>query len=251
MTYSASATLDAAKSRVGFHEGPNNENPFSLWQYGQSHNPWCASFQCWAQYQGGYRFIGCTYGDKGEAYTPTEKLRAEQQGTWRDKTWRAQPGDAVLYDWGNNGVIDHVEIVLFDDGVKLITIGGNTSDAVMYRTRDRTYVAGFWALSQDPQAAPPIDLAEIAKIVEWHQFVKEHELYEGMAASNVITTLNRFLVALGWMIEPKNMNVYGKPTVAGVRHMKTALHAKYPTMDHDGTHLGAQAADALLAPKAA
>lgn len=244
MTFDGLAAVAWAKSQVGFREGHNNQNPYSLWQYGNAYNPWCASFQSMAQYEGGYRFVGCTYGERGEAYTPTEKLRAQQQGTWRDKNWRAAPGDAVLFDWGNNGLIDHVELVVFDDGNRIITIGGNTSDSVLYRTRDRQFVAGFWAVTQDASQAPaPVDLAAIKKITDWRNKVAATPLHEG-DHGNTVAILNQLLIALGWMVEPKNMNVYGKPTVAGVRHMKTAL--KFD--DKDGKKFGGPAADALLAP---
>lgn len=155
MTYDAGKSIEIAKSFLGYHEGANNNNQFSAWQGLNPNNPWCASFACYCACNAGFAFpANSTFGVKGEAYTPTMKLRAQQAGYWRDKTWRAQPGDFVEYDWGNDGLIDHVEIVIADDGVHLVTIGGNVSDAVSYRTRDRTYVAGFVALSQAGQSAP-------------------------------------------------------------------------------------------------
>ncbi len=157
MTYHADRAVATAKSYLGYHEGANNSNPFSVWQGLDDNNPWCASFTCYCSVEGGgYRFpANSTFGYKGEAYTPTTKLRAQQEGIWRDKWWRSAPGDHVLFDWGNNGLIDHVELVIADDGTKIVTIGGNTSNGVYYRTRDRHYVAGFVGLSQSPQAAPP------------------------------------------------------------------------------------------------
>ncbi len=154
MTYNAEASVVVAKSYVGYHEGRNNYNIFSPWQGLNPYNPWCASFTCYCSVQGGgYRFPdNSTFGYKGEAYTPTTKIRAQQEGIWRDKWWRAAPGDHILFDWANNGLIDHVELVIYDDGTNIVTIGGNTSDAVLYRKRDRHYVAGFVALSQSPQA---------------------------------------------------------------------------------------------------
>lgn len=242
MAYVKEQAVAWAKTQVGFHEGPRNRNPYSLWQYGNSYNPWCASFQCMAQYMGGYRFVNCSYGERGEAYTPTEKLRAQQQGTFRDKWFRAEPGDAVLFDWGNNGQIDHVEVVIYDDGNHIITIGGNTSDSVAYRTRDRAYVAGFWALSQDPQAQPvitPAQLAAIKKLADWKARVTLKPLELGDRGRDV-KILNDLLVAKGLLV--KTGVAYGKATRAGVHHLKIAK--KLPNTD--GTHFGGPAATALL-----
>lgn len=244
MAYVKENAVAWAKTQVGFHEGPNNKNPYSLWQYGNSYNPWCASFQCMANYMGGYRFVGCSYGEKGEAYTPTEKMRAQQQGTFRDKSFRALPGDAVLYDWGNNGLIDHVEIVLYDDGNHLITIGGNTSDSVAYRTRDRAYVAGFWALSQDVQAKPvitPADLVAIKKLLEWKKRVTENPLKFGEKNRPLDTlTLSKLLIAKGLLVKPSK--VYGPAIREAVHHLKTAK--KLPNTD--GKVFGGLAAVAIL-----
>src|SRR5690242_1621275 len=99
MTYNADGSVAVAKSFLGYHEGANNYNMFSAWQGLNPYNPWCASFTCYCAYEGGgYRFPdNSTFGEKGEAYTPTMRDRAVQEGIWRDKWWRAQPGDFVEY----------------------------------------------------------------------------------------------------------------------------------------------------------
>lgn len=156
MSYVPDLAVAVAKSFIGYREGYNNSNMFSVWQGLDDNNPWCASFTCYCSWHAGYRFpTNNTFGERGEAYTPTTKQRALEEGLWHTKEWRAQPGDHVLFDWGNNGLIDHVELVVWDDGNKIITIGGNTSNGCYYRTRDRTYVAGFYALSQSSQVAAP------------------------------------------------------------------------------------------------
>lgn len=248
MTYSGAATVAWAKTQVGFHEGWNNYNPYSAWQYGGPNNPWCASFQCMAQYMGGYRFKGCTYGDKGEAYVPTEALRAQAQGTWRDKYWRAEPGDAVFHDWEGNGEFDHVSIVVYDDGKYLLTIGGNTSDAVAYRTYDRSSVVGFWALSQDPQAIPDVkqltaaEWKAIKQLVAWKDRVCKTALRQGDTNSDTLI-LNNLLVKLGFMVVSNN--TYWKATRSAVYNFKR-VRGMSNTI---GYTFGCEAATEILSPK--
>lgn len=157
MSYSPVAAIEWASKLIGFHEGPNNSNPFSVWQGIDNNNPWCASFACEAVVEaGGYRFpANSTFGVKGEAYVPTLAERAKQEGLWRDRSYHGRAGDLVMYDWQGDGVLDHVEIVLTDDGTTLHTIGGNTGDAVAARTRNKNSVGSFYALSESAQVELP------------------------------------------------------------------------------------------------
>lgn len=157
MSYHVDQQLAGANRDVGYHEGDNNANRYSLWQYGSAYNSWCASASSyWAAQDGGFRFPDyCTYGWKGESYCPTFITRMEQMGVWHDKTHRAQRGALIFYSWNGDAIADHVETVWLDDGNKIITIGGNTSDGVYFRTRDRTYVLGFGELSEAGQVYVP------------------------------------------------------------------------------------------------
>lgn len=157
MGYNAIAALAWAAERIGFHEGPDNSNPFSVWQGLDNNNPWCASFVSEAVCEGGgYRFPpNSTFGWKGEAYVPTMKQRAEQEGLWRDRSYIGRAGDLVCYDWQGDGELDHVELVVADDGTTLRTIGGNTGDAVQGRSRNKNNVGGFYALSHSSQVELP------------------------------------------------------------------------------------------------
>jgi len=155
MTFSPVGSVQEAQADVGFQEGHNNSNPYSEWQYGNRYNPYCNSAVCYWAYLAGFRFWSdCTYGEKGEAYTPTYAIKARNHGVWRDKWWRAHPGCDVEFDWGNNGLIDHVEKVVADDGTTVITIGANTGNGVYYRRRDRQYISNFVALTEAGQTAP-------------------------------------------------------------------------------------------------
>lgn len=152
--YYPDLAVKEAEADVGFVEGNNNYNPYSDWQYGNPWNPYCNSATSYWSWLAGFRFwSNCTYGEKGEAYTPTYAIKAREHGVWRDKWWKAHPGDDVEFDWGNNGLIDHVEKVVADDGTTVITVGGNTGNGVFYRRRDRAYISNFVALSEAGQTA--------------------------------------------------------------------------------------------------
>lgn len=152
MSYDPQRSIDVAKSFLGYHEGANNYNQFSPWQGLAPNNPWCASFVSYCAVAGGLEFPDyCTFGTRGDSYCPTFKTDAERWGLWRERYWHPTAGDFVLYDWQNDGVLDHIEMVLNDDGTNLVTIGGNVGNAVAYRTRNRANVGGFIALSESGQ----------------------------------------------------------------------------------------------------
>lgn len=171
MSYDPQVEIETAKSFLGYHEGANNYNQFSAWQGLNPNNPWCASFTSYCAVAAGLAFPPfCTFGTKGDAYCPTFKTDAQRWGTWRERYWHSAPGDFVLYDWGNDGVLDHIEIVLNDDGTNLVTIGGNVSNAVAYRARSRANVGGFIALSESgqvvvkPKVEPMLNLHLAARL---------------------------------------------------------------------------------------
>lgn len=162
MTWSPAQAVAIARQWVGFHEGPANKNPFSLWQYGNSYNPWCDSFVCYCAFQAGYRFPSYSgSGIKGDYNVGSHHYHAVRQGIWRTAAYRAAPGDLVVLNFNQQD--QHIEMVIGDAGGNVATIGGNTGDSVLYRTRYRGNVGGFIALTQDHQQAPdrPVQPKEI------------------------------------------------------------------------------------------
>lgn len=154
------ASLAALESQSGYHEGPNNENDFTKWQTDDAWSgaAWCDSFAQWgAAGNGGFVWQDtCQFGPKGDAYCPYTVRHAQDFGLWVDKSSAAQPGWQILFDWTGDGVADHIGTVVEDRGDgRIVTIEGNTSDAALYRLRDRTYVLGFVALTDDAPAPPP------------------------------------------------------------------------------------------------
>lgn len=173
MTFVPRVMVANAQRDVGYHEGGNNWNPYSLWQYGVANNPWCDSAVCKWAYDAGYRFpTYSAWGAKGEMNVGVHHRHAVQEGIWRDRSYIASPGDLVVLNFGQED--QHIEMVLADAGGNVATIGGNTSDQVMYRTRFRYQIDGFIALtkSAQAQAGSPVQPKEV--------------LHMGMTAGRVI-----------------------------------------------------------------
>jgi hypothetical protein len=160
VTFSFDAYLDEARSwaEIGFHEGRNNYNPFSFWQYGDYYQPWCASYVSYCAYKAGFRWKGDfgPNGERGDNNVGRMRLHAIRDGWWQPSWWRATPGAPVLLTFG---VPDqHVEIVLSDEGDRILTVGGNTGDRCAFRIRYRHNVIGFVDLRKANQHAstPPV-----------------------------------------------------------------------------------------------
>lgn len=119
--------LDEAISHIGKKESPANSNicQFSKW-YGIT-GPWCAMFVSYC----GVR-VGLTAFDRSSrwAYCPymvADALAGRNGLRARGRNEAPQPGDIVLFDWGGDGVADHVGI--FEKGTRssFTSIEGNTS----------------------------------------------------------------------------------------------------------------------------
>jgi hypothetical protein len=141
---------DIARSYVGVKENPPNTNRvlFSQW-YGMV-GPWCLMFVT-------YCFVksGSTAFKRGSkwAYCPFMLNDARAgRGLTIVPANQATKGDIVLYSWRQNGVADHVGIVLtpVDKNGNFQNCEGNTSissddngGSVMIRTRNTRSVIAF------------------------------------------------------------------------------------------------------------
>lgn len=142
--------LAIARQYVGVKENPPGSNRvmFSDW-YGIV-GPWCAMFVTYCFVKAGSKTF-----DRGHrwAYCPYLLDAARHnQGLTVVHEDAAETGDIVLYDWNNDGVADHVGIVVTPPhgGVSLIALEGNTgvgadSDGgeVMVRQRSTMNVIAF------------------------------------------------------------------------------------------------------------
>ena len=147
MANTAASVLSVARRELGYsrYNDPEAGTKYGRWYakdhgsyYGTTGVPYCAMFVSWVFSQAGATCAGLP-----EAYCPYIRNKARSAGAvLADKT-RAQPGDVILFDWGTDGVEDHVGIVEANFGSYVQTIEGNVSGCVARRTRywsDVTYV---------------------------------------------------------------------------------------------------------------
>lgn len=132
MSNDSSSVLSVARGEIGYDRfrDPQAGTKYGRWYagkvgepyYGESGVPYCAMFVSWVFDRAGASCAGIP-----GAYCPYVERDAKRAGRTVAKA-SAQPGDVVLFDWGGDGVADHVGIVEANNGSYLTTIEGNTSD---------------------------------------------------------------------------------------------------------------------------
>lgn len=125
----ANAVLNVASHEVGYVEGGGADgrsgNLTKYWAelaptfQGQ---PWCAAFQRWVDLHAAAPDLPVAQ----PYYCPSLVTYARQHGLW-DTSGRYAPGDLVFFSWAQDGVAQHIERVVADDGRMMTTIGANTS----------------------------------------------------------------------------------------------------------------------------
>ena len=112
-----------ALSQVGNVGG----QPYWSWYGFSSRVEWCACFVSWCSEQCGYIESGVM---PKHSYCPTGVEWFRSRGQWQDRNSIPAPGSIIYFDWGGDGVADHVGIVESCDGSIVYTIEGNANDAV-------------------------------------------------------------------------------------------------------------------------
>lgn len=123
--------LAIARAEIGVKEHPasSNDGPrVRTYQKvtGAYRQPWCASFTAWA-----YREAGQPLKGFNTAYVPSYVDSARARRNWLTvvSAMDARPGDFACFDWGRDGVADHIGIVNTPPGrgVTFTAVEGNTS----------------------------------------------------------------------------------------------------------------------------
>lgn len=121
-----------AKNEIGASDGQK----YWSWYGFTTHQEWCACFVSWCGEQAGLidsgampRFSLCS---DGVAWF-------QSQGKWQAAGNTPTAGSLIFFDWGGDGVSDHVGIVEKCENGIVYTIEGNTSTSV-----DGERVRGVW-----------------------------------------------------------------------------------------------------------
>lgn len=100
--------------------------PYWSWYGFSSRVEWCACFVSWCANECGYIDAGII---PKFSYCPTGVDWFKGAGLWQDRGYSPQPGDIIFFDWGSDGVSDHVGIVESSDENTVFTIEGNAGDS--------------------------------------------------------------------------------------------------------------------------
>ncbi len=114
----AKKVLTIAASQLGISESPAGTNrvKYNEW-YGVNGIPWCATFVSWVLDKAGLTELRGLQNECGSAFCPYIEKYYRQQGRWQGIP---PVGAIVLFDWGGDGVSDHIGFVEL-----MISKGGN------------------------------------------------------------------------------------------------------------------------------
>ena len=115
------------------------------WYGFSSRVEWCACFVSWCADQCGYIESGVM---PKHSYCPTGVEWFRSRGQWQDRNSIPAPGAIIYFDWGGDGIADHVGIVESCDGSTVYTIEGNANNAckqLSYAVGDRR-ILGYGVL---------------------------------------------------------------------------------------------------------
>lgn len=135
----------AKKEFEEFEEKTANEK-IKIYVNGEKWEPWCADFVSWIYKEAGQEFKNPNSGGWRIPGIWTLREYFERESRWREpNTYQPQVGDVVIY---NNGVFGgHTNIVVFSNGNKIKTVGGNENNQVLLQSfewTDKKYgVVGF------------------------------------------------------------------------------------------------------------
>lgn len=168
-------TAALAVRQAGFKGRPNQYSEWFSSKYNAPfrNSAWCAMFVTWVMMTGGLvpqtgAFASC----------PLWVSALKKKGKFV-KT--PEPGHLVFYDWDNDGVADHVGIVLkVLDAHTIATVEGNTTkngrpNSVATQTRSMSDVLGFGVVSY----------AAVSNKVKWYTVKKGDTLSKVGALYNV------------------------------------------------------------------
>lgn len=165
MANTATAVLNEAGKHVGVSGRPNAFTRDYASRHGDAflRAAWCDMFVTYTARKAGAAKAVLPSGDR--AYTPWhaadfKEMDRAYPGTVANVKEHAKPGCVLFFDWnGSNDIpdVDHVGYVVknLGDG-RVITLEGNTGDAVKYRVRGADVIAVICVPKYDTEKPPVI-----------------------------------------------------------------------------------------------
>lgn len=139
-------TLNEARSHLGMHGRPNSATRWYADRHGREYldASWCDEYVSWVGSRVG---LGKKIGEF--AYCPSHVNWFKAKGLWGRSP---RVGAVVFFDWDRDKVADHIGFVEAVYRDKIVTIEGNTGDAVRRRVRYPSQVLGY---GYPPYASSP------------------------------------------------------------------------------------------------
>ncbi len=193
----AKQIIDKACSYIGTYDGGTNNVIFNTDYYGKqvsgSAYPWCCAF-IWDI----FRLCGASalfYGGEKTAYCPTVLNWGKSKGLTVSKS-NGQYGDIVLFDWNNDGVADHIGLIISKnaDG-SYTTVEGNTAN--------NNYSNGGYVLKMTRYQSQIIGI-----IRPQYDGTTSAEATQSTSKSTPDVTYQVYTTESGWLPTVKNLEDY-------------------------------------------
>lgn len=188
----------------------NNQRPAGSYKMSHS-DPWCHATMSAAAYQSGNQNV-----IPNTCYCPTGVNWFKAKGKWVGRYYKGynpQPKDIIYYDWGGDGISDHVGAIIARNGEYLTVREGNYKDALLDRTISvySTCIMGYgvpdWSTSTVPSVTP----------------AERNWLQKGDSGDKV-KDLQTKLIACGYSCGSYGADGdYGDATVAAVKKFQSAM----------------------------
>lgn len=118
-TLTRTAVLATAAREIGYNVKSGAKYWEGVGKASWTGAPWCAAFVQWV-----FKVNGSWYPAPLPYYVPSFQSEAKKRGEWVSK---GSPGDLVIYDWGTDGLGDHIGFLERYTAFGIQTIEGNTS----------------------------------------------------------------------------------------------------------------------------
>lgn len=130
----------------------NSQRPSGSYKMGLS-EPWCHAYISACSYE-----AGCTSIIPNTCYCPTGINWSKSKGRWvgrYDNNYNPTKGDIIYYDWGGDGVSDHVGCVISRSGNDINVKEGNINDKVETRVISiySSYIQGYHRPNYDDKSS--------------------------------------------------------------------------------------------------